>query len=100
MIPFITYKEGDDYYILQKQFPHFLGKIYTGWGIEGVLKVNIPNYEMGIKIIGTLRGEVLPSYINIIQEAETVLMEMADWYLANRISINPKKYEKWKSKQH
>lgn len=100
MSKFITYREEDKngnlcYYILQKDFPHFVGIISTSPS-EGTWQSAIPNYNLWVVYAGTIRGNFVPSYRNISEETQSVFDEMAHWYYANRICEEPNKYKKFK----
>ena len=100
MAPYITFREHDasgdlQYYILQRAFPHYIGIVLTNPHYKSILKVPIAGYEMMVGFAGTLRGNVVPSYKNIMKEIEAVYHDMAIWYLENRINTNPQKYKKW-----
>lgn len=97
---FITYREEDKdgrlcYYILQKDFPHFVGVIST-YPSEGTWQSPISNYNMWVVYAGTIRGNLIPSYRNISDETQSVFDEMASWYYQNRILKEPNKYKKFK----
>lgn len=105
MIPYITYRENDSegrlcYFILQKDFPHFVGLLSTG-KLDTVLASSpIAGYNLWINFNGCLRGNVIPSYKNIIDEIEKEMSSMAIWFYNNRILVEPKKYERFKIKAH
>jgi len=100
MNKFITYRDSDKngrlrYFILQKEFPHFVGRISDDYTENALFKVPISGYNLWIMFNGTLRGNVVPSYKDIHKEIEDVFYEMSTWYFTNRISENHKKYSKW-----
>ena len=100
MIPFITFRELHDgqlhYYVLQKDFPHYLARVSTNPFEDALLKSPIPQYNMYVVLEGTLRGAVVPGYKDTLQEIETCLHNMACWYYAERISEEPKRFKKFK----
>jgi hypothetical protein len=98
MQPFITFREMDEsgqlrYYILQREHPHFIGEIC--YHPSGIAPAQIPSHELWICFRGTLQGFVLPARTTVFEELYGVLTKMCDWFYANRISPNPKKYAKW-----
>ena len=98
---YITYrelnKEGEhEYYILQKDFPHFCGLISTSPKEVFVPPSVVSGYNLWIVFNGCLRGFVMPSYNGIDNEIMSILEDMAVWFYENRIVINEKKFKKFK----
>lgn len=103
MEAYITYMEFNEkgqaeYFILQKAFPHFLAKVSPFPSTVLVDAAPIAGYNLYMRFSYTLRGMEVPSYKNIIEEIQMVLMDMAAWYLQNRIIKEPKRYFKFKIK--
>ncbi len=101
MIPYITYREPDSegrlcYYILQKKFPHFVGILSTGPLENSLASAPVPSYNLWINFKGTLIGNTIPDYKNILQEITDEFARMADWFFEHRIKNEPKKYLKFK----
>ena len=101
---YITFTEPDEndvmeYYILQKEFPHFLCKISEHPTGHFFQCVPINEYDLYIVFNSTLRGNVIPSYKNIGDEIKDVMHDMAEWFYNNRILKNEKKYKKWKQQK-
>ena len=100
MIPYITYREPYEggrlcFYILQKAFPHYCG-ILTTSPIDGALaNAPIAGYRLWISFHGTILGNMIPSYNDVVDEINNVLFDMAQWYALNRLKDN-KKYDKFK----
>lgn len=97
---YITYREEDSdgvlrYYILQKQFPHYVGVILEA-PKQGTWQSPIAGYNLWVCYAGTIRGNMIPSYKNVSQETQSVYDDMAQWYLANRIIKQPERYKKFK----
>lgn len=94
--PFITFKEGEDYFILQKEFPHYVGKIVRE-PIEGAM-INQPigAYMLWVTFNGVLRGNFIPSYQDVYDEIVHVFFEMSQWFYTERILKDPKRYKKWR----
>ena len=98
---YITFREPDEegnvgYYILQKDHPHFVGKIELSPKKNLVQPSPLAGYNMWVSFGGCLRGNVVPSYNKISETIVAVLDDMAIWYLDNRIKNNEKKYSKFK----
>ena len=76
-IPFITYRElhnGQlEYYVLQKEFPHFLGRIVTSPVPNAIVNCPVAGYNLWVTFNGTLRGNIIPDYKNIIDEINIAL---------------------------
>jgi len=101
MTPYITYREKDDngdlqYYILQKAFPHMVGRLVT-FPIEGALANEaIAGYNLWITWNGCLRGNVIPNYTNFDKEIANVFFNMSAWFYAERIVMDKSRFKKFK----
>lgn len=101
MIPYITYRETDIngrlcYYILQKQFPHYVGLISLGKMDNVISSIPVGGYNLYVNFNGVLQGNFIPSYNDVLDEIDVVLSSMADWFYYNRVVIEPKKYSRFK----
>jgi hypothetical protein len=101
MQKYITFRDFDDvgelrYYILQKDYPHYISAISTLPKQSLISSIQITNYYLWIEFMGTLRGSLVPNYRNITEDIKFVVNDMAIWYYANRIVPNEKKYKKFK----
>lgn len=98
--PYITYRELHDgqlqYYILQKEFPHFVGVISSHPVDKTLCQISIPGYNLWVVFGGTIRGNFIPNYPDIQQEIDLVFHNMSLWFLTERIQTEPKKFKKWK----
>lgn len=100
MIPYITYREegadGLKYFIVQKSFPYWRAVI-TLYPLDNKIAQSIPitGYNLYTSFAGTIEGNRIPFFTNVEKEAQAVLQRMAEWFLENRIKLNPKKYKKW-----
>ena len=98
---YVTFRDTDNegelqYYILQRDFPHIVAKITT-YPVENKLSyTQITGYYLWITLTGTLRGDFIPNYVNILEEIKFVIEDMSIWYYENRIIPNEKKYKKFK----
>lgn len=101
MSPYITYRDTDknnqlQYYVLQRAFPHYTGRIVT-YPEESVFGIApIPGYRLWIICDGTIRGSIIPSYKDTVREVTDVLFQMSAWFWAERIVLDEKKFKKWK----
>ena len=101
MSNFITYKELDakgqpSYYILQKDFPHYMGVVSVTPRKYLVEAQPISGYYMWVVFDGTLRGKQVPSYTNVIEEINEAISKMAIWYLQTVILPKKENYKKFK----
>lgn len=103
MQPYITFREdgpegtNQHYYVLQRAFPHFIGRIDTQISDNRMISpIPITGHSMWLSFAGTIQGNMIPSYHNIDKELVSVLSDMATWFYAQRISTNPNRYKKWK----
>lgn len=85
------------YFIAQKTDPQVVG-IITHTPVAGKIVPSQPiaGYSLYVTLHGTIRGNFLPVWNNIDKELSAVLLDMASWYLVNRIIPQEKKYKKWK----
>jgi hypothetical protein len=99
MIPYITYREEKEgnllYYILQKEHPHYVWVIAYG-PIENKIQIPITEHNLYVTFAGTIRGNFIPSYRDVVNQIEQTMTSMAIWYYENRILKEPKKYSKFK----
>jgi len=99
--PFLTYRETDNdgvlqYYILQKEWPHYSGMVVTDPYFKTILKIPIAGYNMYVSFNGVLRGRCIPILKGEDKEMLVVLQNMGSWFFDNRILPNPSKYKKFK----
>ena len=105
MNKYITFREEDkegqlQYYILQRDFPNYVGVISEFPNLETLECVPIPGYSLYVQFSGTIRGNYVPSNSNISRELGLVFNDMASWYYSERILKNEKKYSKFKIKSN
>src|SRR6185503_4313415 len=101
MNPYITFIESGnngliEYFILQREFPHFVCILSKEPIIKIVKPVPIDGYKLWVVFYSCLRGNVIPSYNDIDEELKVIMSDMSQWHLKNRILSNEKKYKKWK----
>jgi len=90
-------EKGDmQYYILQKAFPHMVGRLVT-FPIEGALANEpISGYNLWITWNSTLRGNYIPDYRNFDKEIAMVFAQMSAWFYAERIIMDKNRFKKFK----
>jgi hypothetical protein len=101
MNQYVTFRDKDrdgnlQYYILQRDFPHYVGIVSSTPIAEVLFSAPIPGYRLYVVFSGTLRGNYVPSYTNVMAEIEAVFNAMAAWYFSERILTQEKKYSKFK----
>lgn len=101
MSPFITYKDADSsgelqYYILQREYPHYVGIVYTHKKDTLIPSIQVTGYYLWIVFDGSLRGKIIPGYRAIQDEIFQTINSMADWFYQYRIIPEEKKYKKFK----
>lgn len=101
MSNFITYREKNEegnllYYILQRSFPHYEAVLLLNPRPGALAQTPIAGYHLWVTVIGTLRGGMIPSYKNVVEEMQVISNEMAFFYLNERIMPDEKKYKKWR----
>jgi hypothetical protein len=101
MSPFITFRDTDiknglQYYILQREYPHYVCLI-TPYPLDGIMpSLQITGYYLWVNFNGTLRGNLVPSYLNLQEDITFVMNQMSIWYYENRIVPKDKKYKNYK----
>lgn len=103
MSPYILFEDKDDNgifqkYILQREYPHFVGKISMMPMVTSLSQIPIPKYNLWILFAGTLRGNMMPAYTNFSEELDNVYRDMASWYYENVVLKNKEEFEKYKLK--
>lgn len=103
MNPYILFEDIDDNgikqkYILQRDFPHYVGQILYMPKLKSLIQIPVPKYNIWVSFAGTLRGNMIPSYKNIPEELDDVYRNMSSWYYENIILKNEKEFENFKLK--
>ena len=101
MNPYVTFRDTDSqgelrYYVLQRQYPNFVGVIMERPNPDSLACVPISGHNLWVHFAGTIQGMYIPLSLNMRQEIETAFMDMASWYSVNRVFANPGKYKKFK----
>lgn len=92
---YILFREDDGSYILQKDFPHCIGKITKNKTDDVISQYPISGYRLYVNFCGTLRGNYATSDKFFVQESTSILSDMANFLLENKIFITDE-YEKYK----
>lgn len=105
MIPYITFREIDDsgelqYYILQREHPHYVGVIKNVPHGNILMRAAIPGHMLWVEFAGTLRGNFVEARTDIVAELDGLFTDMAQWFYLNRVKPNEKKYKKFKLKSN
>jgi hypothetical protein len=100
MQPFITFREplpsGEmGYFILQRAWPHYVGRLITDISEENLVALSIPHHSLWVTFSGVLQGNLLPAQDRVVDELTMVLQAMAEWFYLERVSPHPKKYQRW-----
>lgn len=100
MNPYVTFRDADkegelQYYILQRTYPHYLGRIDYFPSMDPLCQVPISGHHLYVSFCGVLRGNYVPAQKGVETEILAVLEDMALWFYSNRIVNEPKKYKKW-----
>lgn len=102
MNPYITFRELQDgkleYFILQKEFPHFLGKIVTYPNPKSLVNAPVAGYNLWVSFNGVINGNYYPSNIST-EEMQVIFETMALWFASERIIGNGKRFDKFKIKK-
>lgn len=103
MTPYITFRETDDkgelqYYILQREYPNYVGVIQNVPHGNILMRAAVPRYLLWIEFAGTIRGNFVEARVDIVSELDGVFTDMAQWFYLNRIKPNEKKFKKFKLK--
>lgn len=101
MTPFITFREIDadgnlQYYVLQRQYPHFVSVLWGSPKEYLVQPIPISGYNLWLIFSGTIIGNWIPAYPDIEKEIMQTMENMARWYYTERILKDEKRYKKFK----
>lgn len=101
MEPFIAFRDRDksgdlQYYILQRDFPHYCGLISETQDLEAIIQVPISGHRLYVIFNGTIRGNYIAAYKDAFEEISHIFVHMAEWYYENRIAPAPQRFKKWK----
>jgi len=89
MKPYIIYQEDGEDYVLQRGFPHYVGKI-TFKPERDLTHFPIAGYYLYVTINSTLRGSYVPGLKHCDTDLLTISDDMSNWALNYIIKDNPK----------
>lgn len=92
---YIIFREDTSLYILQKNFPHYIGKLTTN-SQEGISQYPIAGYRLYVCFVGTLIGKYINSDKFSVQELYPILEDMGNFVSEKHILKHEKYYEKYK----
>lgn len=100
MPPFLTYREDREgllcYYILQKAYPNYKAIVSVGPLVDSLVSAPVGGYNLYVNFMGVISGNFVPAHKDAMQEIESVMWQMASFFLNNRVLTEPKKYHKFK----
>jgi hypothetical protein len=92
---YIIFREDASLYILQKNFPYYIGKL-TNNPKEGISQYPITGYRLYVSFAGTLIGKYINSDKFSIQESFPILSDMGNFVLEMHILKHQEDYERYK----
>lgn len=101
MAPYITFREKDaagelQYYVLQRDFPHYIGLLCYHPKDNPLAQAAIPGYNLYVVITEVLRGRFIPAEKDVAQQMQIIAENMGAWFWSERIAMDEKKYKKFK----
>lgn len=94
--PYLTIKDGNHIYVLQRAFPHYLGKVQYTQDPGAVIQGQIPMYNIFIVFAGTLGGNRLLLNDDWRTQLENVWEAMCRFYREERIEKMPGRFKRYK----
>lgn len=88
--------EGDVLYILQKRFPHYIGRIQFHPEANPLIQGQIPFYHIYIVFNGALSGNRLLLNDAWQEQIKNIWDEMCKWYREERVEKQPDRFKKYK----
>lgn len=92
--PFVTFKDGENLYLLQVEFPHYKALVQSVPNEKALIQIQVPMYRIYIVFAGTLAGNLLHVRADYQKELDKLFLVMSDWYLEHRISKFPERFKK------
>ena len=90
--PYIIYNENGSDYILQKNFPNYIGRV-TPKLERQIAQYPVAGYDLYISFVGTLNGNFIQMDSLAIQHAEEIMSGMSNFFLEK---LDKSKYENYK----
>ena len=90
--PYIIYNENGSDYILQKNFPNYIGRV-TPKLERQIAQYPVAGYDLYISFVGTLNGNFIQMDSLAIQHAEEIMSGMSSYFVQK---LDKSKYENYK----
>lgn len=90
--PYIIYNENDSDYILQRNFPNYIGRV-TSKLERQIAQYPVAGYDLYISFAGTLNGNFIQMDSLGIKHAEEIMSVMSSYFVQK---LDKEKYEKYK----
>lgn len=90
--PYIIYNENGSDYILQRNFPNYIGRV-THKLERQIAQYPVAGYDLYISFVGTLNGNFIQMDSLAIQHTEEIMSGMSSYFVQK---LNKEKYEKHK----
>lgn len=93
--PYFTFKDDEHVYILQRRFPHYLGRIQYTSETDPIIQGQIPMYRIFIVFAGQLDGNRILLNDDWKTQLNNIWESMCKWYREERIETMPERYKKY-----
>jgi hypothetical protein len=91
---YILYREDAESYVLQKDFPHYIGRL-TNKLERSLAQYPISGYSLYVSFAGTLRGNYISSDKFALDEMASIYADMAN-YILEKLIKSSDDYDKYK----
>lgn len=88
--PYIIYNENDSDYILQRNFPNYIGRV-TSKLERQIAQYPVAGYDLYISFAGTLNGNFIQMDKFAMQDAQEIMSEMSSFYCTKKFLDNSNK---------
>ena len=88
--PYIIYNENGSDYILQRNFPNYIGRV-TSKLERQIAQYPIAGYDLYISFVGTLNGNFIQMDKFAMQDAQEIMSEMSSFYCTKKFLDNSNK---------
>ena len=88
--PYIFYNENGSDYILQKNFPNYIGRVTTKLERQ-IAQYPVAGYNLYISFAGTLNGNFIQMDKFAMQDAQEIMSEMSSFYCTKKFLDNSNK---------
>lgn len=90
--PYIIYNENGSDYILQRNFPNYIGRV-TSKLERQIAQYPVAGYDLYVSFVGTLNGNFIQMDNLAIQHTEEIMSSMSSYFVQK---LDKEKYEKYK----